>query len=201
MPLFYSQGMYYCVGNMDNQQVSYRDNSTKKFTDVEKSWVAGFIEGEGSWNISFKFNSDSKLVFYPSPTFSITQHFQGNSVLDFCKAVFGGIGSIVPKSGSKNVLVYSVSKLDLLLTVIIPFLEQWNILSARKSELKMFIQVCNLMQQQQHLTNQGLRNIVELVFSVPLKKGGDRLYTKQQLLDVLDDRSKAQNSYTPSKAR
>jgi hypothetical protein len=58
--------------NKSNQQANM---SSQAFNpEHKKYWLAGFIEGEGSFNVAFKLHPDSKLGFYPSPTFSLTQH-------------------------------------------------------------------------------------------------------------------------------
>ena len=175
------------MNNLDNQQGSLFGQCTVN----ENYWLGGFIEGEASFNVAFKLSSQAKLGFYPSPSFSVTQHFQGKQILELIKATFGGIGSTVAfKSGSKTVIVYTVTNLDQLVSVVIPFLIKYNALSARKVELNSFIKVCNLMKQRQHLNEQGLRNIVDIVFNTPLKKGGNRQISKEDLITVLGNNMK-----------
>jgi hypothetical protein len=117
--------------------------TTTLLNDNARYWVAGFIEGEGSFNVSFKLRSDSKLGFYPSPSFSVTQHSNGLSALELCKQALNNVGSaITGKSGNPSVMLYQVTNLSDLLTVVIPFLQQYNQLSARKNELAMFVEVC-----------------------------------------------------------
>ena len=53
-------------------------------------------------------------------------------------------------------MVYVVTNLGQLLSVVIPFLLQYNKLSARNKELAVFIEVCNLIKQGQHLNEQGV---------------------------------------------
>jgi hypothetical protein len=48
-----------------------------------------------------------------------------------------------------------------------------------------------MMSNKQHLTEEGLRHIIDIVFDTPQKKGGERLYTKEELLSVLGNPSKA----------
>lgn len=186
-PVVYA--LFFSVASMGNQQGSAPRNT--KFTKMDKSWLAGFIEGEGTFNVAFKLSNQSKLGFYPSPMFSVSQHFLGKQILEMCKEVFGGIGGkVMFKPGSKTVMIYNVVGIDDLLNVVIPFLLQYNRLSARKTELDTFIEVCRMMKQRKHLTVDGLRFIVDLVFSTPLKKGGKRHYTHGELMDILADRSK-----------
>lgn len=37
-------------------------------------WIAGFIEGEGSFNVSFKLKADLRMGIQVSPELSVTQH-------------------------------------------------------------------------------------------------------------------------------
>ena len=91
----------------DNQQGS--SSISTGFSEMSKSWMAGFIEGEGTFNVSFKMHPDAHLGFYPSPMFSISQHFHGKQILEMCKAMFGGIGGQVQfKPGSKTVMINNV---------------------------------------------------------------------------------------------
>lgn len=188
--------------NLDNQQASFSSLANVPDELHKYYWLAGFIEGEGSFNVAFKLSVQSKLGFYPSPSFSLTQHFKGKEVLEMCKNAFGGIGSdIYFKSGSDTVMVYSVTNLDQLITVVIPFLLKYNKFSARKAELDMFIQVCMLMQKRQHLTELGLRQIVRLVFSTPLKKSGNRQLSQKDLLEILDNPSNAKQLVTARRSK
>lgn len=76
-----------------------------------------------------------KIKLRPCPSFSVTQHCTRVKSLELVKTTLGGIGLIYPKPGKKQVMVYEVTKLNHLQTVIIPFLEKYNYLSARKTEL------------------------------------------------------------------
>jgi hypothetical protein len=43
-------------------------------------WIAGFIEGEGSFNVSFKLKADLRMGIQISPELSVTQHVDGKAV-------------------------------------------------------------------------------------------------------------------------
>nr|QJS52065.1 putative LAGLIDADG homing endonuclease [Stigeoclonium helveticum] len=130
---------------MENSQgiLDYNENYKKNeiilnISETQKCWVAGFIEGEGSTNISFKKQKNMKIGLRPCPSFSVTQHYTGVKSLEIVQTTLGGIGRIYPKPGKTQVMVYEVTKLSHLQTVIIPFLEKYNYLSARKTELLTF---------------------------------------------------------------
>jgi hypothetical protein len=50
-----------------DQQVDCFSQNKNNVDIHQKYWLAGFIEGEGSFNVSFKLSTQSKLGFYPSP--------------------------------------------------------------------------------------------------------------------------------------
>jgi hypothetical protein len=84
-----------------NQQgSSNKQNSNDSLTEQEKYWLGGFIEGEGSWSVSFRLSGTSRLGIQVAPTFSVSQHVFGGSILYRLQQALGGIGRIVPKSGS-----------------------------------------------------------------------------------------------------
>ena len=57
------------------------------------------------------------------------------------------------------------------------------------AQIQTLATVSQMMQEGKHLTPAGLRYIVDLVFATPLKKGGDRRYTKAQLMQIIKEHS------------
>ena len=54
------------------------------FTEEEKCFFGGFIEGEGSISVSAKKGKSSKFGVYFDPEFSVTQHVNGSIHLFRC---------------------------------------------------------------------------------------------------------------------
>lgn len=173
-------------GNFNSVNTNF--NSTNQ--DALGYWLAGFIEGEGSFNVCFKLNTNLRTGIDVVPEISVTQHVNGISVLQLLKATLGGIGTEVkPKEKNSNVYAYRITKLDELLNVAIPFLQKYNPYSARKNEFNMVVTICEMKRNKQHLTDAGLLQIIDLVFDTPLKKA-NRQYSKADLLSVLGDKHK-----------
>jgi hypothetical protein len=166
-----------------------------ELTEAEKYWIAGFIEGEGSFNVSYKIHPNSVLGFYPCPEFSVSQHVVGIQCLHRCQKALGGIGRIFkkpsPSGRSSNVWVYAVNSPEEIVNVVMPFITQYSPYTVRNNEMGMLFDICNRMIKSEHLTPEGLKQIVELGYTVKNKKS-NRKYTKEELLSVIGDRKKAQ---------
>ncbi len=159
-------------------------------SDSFKYWVAGFIEGEGGFSVSFKPSAQVRMGFQVCPEISITQHVSRKAILEKIKALFNNVGSpIILKTGT-NVCVYKITKVSELLNVVIPFLLKYNCYSGRMAALNTLIFVCESMQKNSHLNVEGLRLIVERVFDTPLDKGNRQL-KKEELLAILGNQQKA----------
>ena len=186
----------------DNPQGSQHDHESpvpNKDEDKDKEslnyWVAGFIEGEGSFNIAFKLNKELRIGMQAAPEFSVSQHVSGKSSCpvgkELVKKALNNVGnSIKPKSGTEHLLVYTVTNLKQLNDVVIPFLQKYNTYSARKAEMATLAFVCQQMKDKQHLNVEGMTRIIERVFITPLKKGNRQL-SKEDLLSVLGNQTKA----------
>lgn len=167
--------------NKVNSFTRYYSTIKSRVSDEKiKYWVAGFIEGEGSTNISFKIQKNMQRNLRPCPSFSVTQLSTRVSSLELVKETLGGIGRIYAKPGKPGVLVYEVTILKHLQEVVIPFLDEYNCYSARKNELYLFKTVVENMLLKKHLTREGLEQIIDLVFS--LKENDNRKHKKEDLL-------------------
>lgn len=178
------------LGNQQGSSNKQLANQTG-LTETEKYWLAGFIEGEGCFSVSHKIHPNSSLGFYPCPEFYVSQHVVGIQCLHRCQLLFGGIGRIFKKPRSSNVWVYAINKPEEIINNVMPFISQYSPYSVRTNEIGMLRDVCNQMIKGDHVTPEGLRNIVELVYTVKTKKSNG-IYTKDELISVIGNRQKAQ---------
>src|SRR3989338_9258918 len=76
--------------------------------EEQKKWfLAGLIEGEGSYCVSIKRHQTARFGFLVDPEFFIYQHKIRRGLLELAREIFG-VGRISPKSGNEDVLVYSI---------------------------------------------------------------------------------------------
>jgi hypothetical protein len=83
-------------------------------------------------------------------------------------------------------MVYEVLNLNYLKIVIIPFLEKYNYLSARKTELLPFKTIVEKMSAKEHSNTKGLKDIINIVFKSKLNHS-NRKYTKKELYCFIED--------------
>jgi hypothetical protein len=172
--------------NADNQQE--RLYITKEY----KWFLAGLIEGEGSLTISLKHHPTAKFGFYIDPEFFIYQHKNARELLDQAKAFFA-TGSITPKSGNEDVLVYKITSRRTIVEKVIPFYESYMRYGSKikQRNFHVFKKATLALENKSHKTLEGTLHLVELAYSIN-HAGKQRKRSKQEVIDrILRD-------YTPN---
>lgn len=95
-----------------------------KIQTESKLFLAGFLEGEASLNVSAKKLKTATFGILLDPEFSLTQHVNGFSILFFALQVFQ-TGRIRSKSGSHATLVFVIENRRSLEEKVIPFYKQY----------------------------------------------------------------------------
>lgn len=123
-------------------------------TEIEKfkTFLAGFIEGEGSLNISIK-RVTTKTGISFDPEFSITQHINGVRTLYYALCVFR-TGRLRFKNSSNATLVFIIDNPIQIEDIIIPFYRKH--ISSFGSEVKQirlekFSMFLKLFHEKKHL--------------------------------------------------
>nr|YP_009184763.1 putative LAGLIDADG homing endonuclease [Jenufa perforata]ALO62916.1 putative LAGLIDADG homing endonuclease [Jenufa perforata] len=159
--------------------VTYFKNLLKLFnvssiliTTKHKYFLGGFIEGEGSLNVSAKKIAEKGLMI--DPEFSITQHINGAQILLLAMGVFQ-TGRLSYKSGSKATLVYRIDNRQSLKTKILPFFKTYvtPFSSAfKKYRIEQFEKLLILFEQGIHKSCDGMCNeILPIWDSLRMQKG------------------------------
>ena len=98
------------------------------------------------------------------------------------KKHFKNIGSI--HEGTKNELVYTVTGINQINDILIPFMDQNPIYSERALHFSNFRAVSLLLKSEQPLTLKSKLDIVELAYDMN-KKGKHRLMSKAEYIERL----------------
>ena len=139
-------------------------------------YIAGFTDGEGSFNVSFRPRSDYKLPWKISLSFNISQ--KDRSILEFFKTHLQ-CGTL--RERKDGVVYYEVTNLDDLVEKIIPFFNKYSFLSAKKKrDFKKFKQIAKVIFSQEHLKENGIRKILEI--RSDMNNGGNRKYKDHIIL-------------------
>lgn len=156
-------------------------------TENEKWFLAGVIEGEGSFCASIKhYKYKNRLITTIDPEFFIYQHQIRRGLLEIALKVFG-VGRIRPKFGNESVLEYQVTSTKQIYEIIIPFLNQYMRYSFRKSDIDKFKQITDAVYHKQHLTKEGRIKLVDLAYSMNMNGKNRRIPKADVINRILRD--------------
>ena len=146
------------------------------------SYISGFVDGEGSFLVSFQKRAKMSTGIEARPSFTISQHSRSKEILFRICEYFGCGG--VRYNRSDDTYKYEVRSIKELIHNIIPHFEKFPLQTAKAQDFEKFKVICGLMQKSSHLTNSGIQEIIELAYS--MNNLGARRYNKTLLLTMLD---------------
>jgi hypothetical protein len=158
----------------DNQQERFRGISTSAFS----YYVAGFVDGEGSFNVSFRKRSDYSVPWKVSACFNISQ--KEKRILELVREHLG-CGTL--RSRPDGIWYYEVNDLRDLRTIIIPFFEKYPFLSQKKiRDFRIFCAIVTLLSSSHHLSQEGIEQILRL--RETMNGGGKRKFSTEEILQA-----------------
>jgi len=163
------------IFNIEDQTLISNSNKTIT-TPISDQFLSGIIDGDGSFFISFQQNGEIKTGF------NITSDLDSKSLLEGIQIKLQNIGSI--HKGTKNELVYSVTGLNQINNILIPFVDINPIFSERALHYNKFKIVSKILKSENPLSLQTKLDIVELAYNMN-KKGKHRTLSKSQYIEIL----------------
>ena len=146
-------------------------------------YLAGFSDGEGSFNVSFRPRPDYSIPWKVSLSFNVSQ--KDRVILALFKRHLG-CGTL--RSRPDGVWYFEVTNLRAIVENVIPFFERFPFLSAKKKrDFAKFKQIVALMQRGAHLTKNGVREILKI--RERMNDGGNRRYAHSDILASLIESS------------
>ena len=144
-------------------------------------YMAGFTDGEGSFNVSFRPRDDYKLPWKISLCFNISQRDEVILAL-FKRHLKCG----TMRQRHDGVWYYEVNNFTAIVEHVIPFFERFGFLSAKKKrDFSKFKQLAELMRQGKHLTLEGVEEILKIRQS--MNDGGKRRYSDAEILSKFEN--------------
>jgi hypothetical protein len=147
---------------MLSKKASGADNQQERLRFI--GWIVGFVDGEGCFTVSFFKHPKSRLrlKWQVFPEFVITQGMKTKNAVKKVKSYFE-CGEIYLNKRHDNhhehLIKYVVRNREDLLTKIIPFFEEYSLLSAKKKDFKIFARIVRMMGRGEHLQEKGLERI------------------------------------------
>src|SRR5258707_3291739 len=146
-------------------------------------YLAGFTDGEGSFNISFRPRPDYQIPWKVSACFNISQ--RDKVILALFKQHLK-CGTM--RSRPDGVWYYEVNNLNTIVENVIPFVESFGFLSAKKKrDFQIFKRIISMMRENKHLTKEGIAEILTL--RNEMNEGGKRKYLDEEILKACGESS------------
>ena len=144
-------------------------------------YMAGFTDGEGSFNVSFRPRDDYKMPWKVSLCFNISQRDEVILAL-FKRHLKCG----TMRQRHDGVWYYEVNNFTAIVEHVIPFFERFGFRSAKKKrDFSKFKQLAELMRQGQHLTRKGIEEILKIRHV--MNDGGNRRYNDAEILSKFEN--------------
>ena len=148
-------------------------------------YIAGFVDGEGSFHVAIQKNPSVKTLWQIVPEFQVSQHEASKEVLLLLQNVLG-CGYVKPnhKGNSRDdTWVFVVRSRNDLATKVIPFFREYRLKTQKRHDFAVFSKIVTAMCQGRHQTAEGLCELLQLAFS--MNKSGK--YRRVSLAKILND--------------
>ena len=155
-------------------------------------YLAGFVDGEGSFNVSFHPRQDYRSPWKVSLCFNISQ--KDRVILALFKRHLG-CGTI--RGRPDGVWYYEVNNFQAIWETIIPFFKRYRFLSAKKKrDFQKFCAIAQILKQGEHLNEDGIRRI--LAIRRDMNDGGKRRYEETAILARFRESSETIRQTSPT---
>lgn len=162
------------------------------------NYFSGFVDGEGSFNVSLRKREDHSLGWQVILTLNVAQ--RDKTVLALMKHHLG-CGRLQERAD--GVWYYVVQNPTAIEERIIPFFEKYPFLSSgKKKNFSIFSQIAKIVCKKDHLSNEGILKVIELREKLNEGKGRKRKYDLSDYKNSLSEnpqrlhaRPKARNHF------
>ncbi|WP_448592057.1 LAGLIDADG family homing endonuclease [Thermoflexus hugenholtzii] len=156
-------------------------------------YLAGFADGEGSFNVSFRRRHDYKMPWKISLCFNVSQ--RDRVILALFKRYLK-CGTL--RQRKDGVWYYEVNNFNAIRDNVIPFFERFRFLSAgKKRDFAKFKKIAKIIEEGRHTTEEGIREILRIRREMNDGGAGRRKYSDEEILSVF---SRGESSETIRRA-
>ena len=121
-------------------------------------YLAGFADGEGSFNLSFRKRKDYAMPWKISLCFNVSQ--KDKVILALFKRHLG-CGTL--RARDDGVWYFEVNNFTAIMENVVPFFNRFGFLSAKKKrDFAKFKQIAFLIRDGKHLTEEGITRILKI---------------------------------------
>jgi LAGLIDADG endonuclease len=153
-------------------------------------YLAGFTDGEGSFNVSFRKRADYAMPWKVSLCFNVSQRDRVILTL-FVEHLKCG----TMRTRADGVWYYEVNTFTAIVENVIPFFDRFGFLSAKKQrDFAKFKQIAQLIQEGRHLSREGIDEI--LAIRRDMNDGGAmrRKYSDDSIIELFEIRESSETA-------
>ena len=153
-------------------------------------YLAGFTDGEGSFNVSFRKRGDYAMPWKVSLCFNVSQRDKVVLTL-FVEHLKCG----TMRTRADGVWYYEVNTFTAIVENVIPFFDRFGFLSAKKQrDFAKFKQLARLIQDGRHLSREGIHEI--LAIRREMNDGGAmrRKYSDDSIVELFELRESSETT-------
>jgi LAGLIDADG endonuclease len=141
-------------------------------------YIAGFVDGEGSFNVPIRRSRDRGLPFRVALSFNVSQ--VGRQLPELLQSTFG-MGTV--RDRGDGVVYFEITKPMQLEERVFPFFDRFALRGPKADDLAIFRQITTLVQSGRHLSLEGVIEVLAL--RAPMNRGGNRRRTDEQIVEAL----------------
>ncbi len=156
---------------MQSENVLDCSNQQERLEQI--GWIVGFVDGEGCFTISLHKNPTTSLGWQIMPEFILSQGEKSLNVLRMVKDYFncGRISVNYRHDNHREDLYrFCVKSQKELRDKIIPFFKEYQLKTSKKNDFEIFSEVLELMSKKEHLSQKGIKKIINLIEKMNTKK-------------------------------
>jgi hypothetical protein len=139
------------------------DNATGAVNQQERldAYIAGFVDGEGSFHVAIQRNPSTRLQWQLVPEFRVSQDVARVGILHLIRERLqcGSLRENHRGSERDRTFVYVVRQRVALLEKVVPFFERNPLLSCKQEEFATFADIVRRMAGGEHLTQEGFERL------------------------------------------
>ena len=145
-------------------------------------YLAGFADGEGSFNVSFRKRKDYAMPWKVSLCFNVSQRDKVILAL-FKKHIKCG----TLRGRKDGVWYYEVNNIVAIEENVIPFFNRFGFLSAKKKrDFSKFKQLAKIIKEGNHLNKNGIQSILDIRKEMNDGGVGKRKYSDEEILTLFN---------------
>ena len=162
------------------------DNQQERPDEGLCQYVAGFVDGEGSFHVAVQRSRFTRVGLQVIPEFHVSQNPERAEVLRLIQQALGCgyIETNHPGSLRDRSVVLVVRNRRDLVERVVPFFERFPLRSSKQREFQAFAAILSSMERGEHLTKEGMTQILQRAFA--MNSGRYRKRALQEHLDVME---------------